>query len=237
MLLSEARPRPYRTSYEERRGKFAPVVGDYAETRKDDIKGTLDSYKYKDKTFKDKSIAHTEQQCLAATVRYNSKYEEKFAGKDIRLSYYNRYVDGFFSDKIVYFYLYSKIDLRLPKQKRDNIINAKLMSEYGSKSIMDLFPELKDVCDDISICFGSAANDTYAIDYEIRLCDADKIDMIMSADGRAEQLRKRVEAIYSKLSIKEIVDRIIKFVQNLLSSTSSVGDSENVIEWSTSKTL
>jgi hypothetical protein len=26
-------------------------------------------------------------------------------------------------------------------------------------------------------------------------------------------------------------------VQNLLSSTSAVGDSENVIEWSTSKTL
>jgi hypothetical protein len=54
--------------------------------------------------------------------------------------------------------------------------------------------------------------------------------MIMSAEGRAEQLRKRVEAIYNKLSIKEIVDRIIKFVQNLLSSTSAVGDSENVIE-------
>lgn len=26
MLLSEARPRPYRTNYEERNGKFAPAV-------------------------------------------------------------------------------------------------------------------------------------------------------------------------------------------------------------------
>lgn len=230
MLLSEARPRPYRTSYEERRGKYSPVVGDYADTRQEDIKGTLNSYRYKDKDFKDKTIAHTEQQCLAATIIYNSKYEEKFAGKDIRLSYYNRYTDDFFLNKIVYFYLYSKIDLRLSKQKRDNIIKAKLMSEYGLKSIMDLFPELKDVCDDIAISFSSAANDTYEIDYEIRLCDANKIDMIMSAEGRAEQLRKRVEAIYNKLSIKEIVDRIIKFMQNLLSSTSAVGDSENVIE-------
>ena len=230
MLLSEARPRPYRTNYEERRGKYSPVVGDYAETRKEDIKGTLNSYNYKDKNFKDKSFAHTEQQCLAATVCYNTKYEERFAGNGIRLSYYNRYTDDFFSNKIVYFYLYSKIDMRLPKQKRDNIIKAKLMSEYGLKSVMDLFPELKDVCDDIAISFGSDAKDTYEIDYEIRLCDADKIDMIMSAEGRAEQLRRRVEAIYNKLSIKEIVDRIIKFVQNLLSSTSAVGDSENVIE-------
>lgn len=95
---------------------------------------------------------------------------------------------------------------------------------------MNLFPELKDVCDDIAISFDSDANNTYEVDYEIRLCDANKIDMIMSAEGRAEQLRKRVEAIYNKLSIKEIVDRIIKFVQNLLSSTSAVGDSENVIE-------
>ena len=230
MLLSEARPRPYRTSYEERRGKYSPVVGDYAETRKEDIKGTLNSYNYKDKNFKDKSFAHTEQQCLATTVCYNTKYEEKFAGKDIRLSYYNRYTDDFFSDKVVYFYLYSRIDLRLPKQKRDNIIKAKLMSEYGLKSVMNLFPELKDVCDDIVISFGSDANNTYEIDYEIRLCDANKIDMIMSAEGRAAQLRKRVEAIYNKLSIKEIVNRIIKFVQNLLSSTSAIGDSENVIE-------
>ena len=230
MLLSEARPRPYRTNYEERRGKYSPVVGDYAETRKEDIKGTLNSYNYKDKNFKDKSFAHTEQQCLAATVCYNTKYEERFAGNGIRLSYYNRYTDNFFSNKIVYFYLYSKIDMRLPKQKRDNIIKAKLMSEYGLKSVMDLFPELKDVCDDIAISFGSDANNTFEIDYEIRICDADKIDMIMSADGRAEQLRKRVEAIYNKVSIKEIVDRIIKFMQNLLSSTSAVGDSENVIE-------
>lgn len=230
MLLSEARPRPYRTNYEERRGKYSPVVGDYAETRKEDIKGTLNSYNYKDKNFKDKSFAHTEQQCLAATVCYNTKYEERFAGNGIRLSYYNRYTDDFFSNKIVYFYLYSKIDMRLPKQKRDNIIKAHLMTEYGLKSVMDLFPELKDVCDDISISFGSDANNTFEIDYEIRICDADKIDMIMSADGRAEQLRKRVEAIYNKVSIKEIVDRIIKFMQNLLSSTSAVGDSENVIE-------
>lgn len=230
MLLSEARPRPYRTSYEERRGKYSPVVGDYADTRQEDIKGTLNSYRYKDMNLKDKTIVHTEQQCLATTIVYNSKYEEKFAGKDIRLSYYNRYTDDFFSNKVVYFYLYSKIDLRLPKQKRDNIIKAKLMSEYGLKSVMDLFPELKDVCDDIAISFGSDANNTYEVDYEIRLCDANKIDMIMSAEGRAEQLRKRVEAIYNKVSIKEIVDRIIKFVQNLLSSTSAVGDSENVIE-------
>jgi hypothetical protein len=230
MLLSEARPRPYRTSYEERRGKYSPVVGDYAETRQEDIKGTLNSYKYKDKDIKDKTIAHTEQQCLAATIVYNSKYEDKFAGKEIRLSYYNRYTDDFFSNRVVYFYLYSKIDLRLPKQKRDNVIKAGLMTEYGLKSVMDLFPELKDVCDDIAISFGSDSNNTYEVDYEIRLCDANKIDMIMSAEGRAEQLRKRVEAIYNKLSIKEIVDRIIKFVQNLLSSTSAVGDSENVIE-------
>ena len=190
----------------------------------------MNSYNYKDKNFKDKSFAHIEQQCLAATVCYNTKYEERFAGNGIRLSYYNRYTDDFFSNRVVYFYLYSKIDLRLPREKRDNIIKAHLMSEYGLKSVMDLFPELKDVCDDIAISFGSDANNTFEIDYEIRICDADKIDMIMSADGRAEQLRKRVEAIYNKVSIKEIVDRIIKFMQNLLSSTSAVGDSENVIE-------
>lgn len=230
MLLSEARPRPYRTSFEERRGKYSPVVGDYADTRQEDINGTLNSYKFKEKDMKDKTIAHTEQQCLAATISYNSKYEDKFAGKEIRLSYYNRYTDDFFSNRVVYFYLYSKIDLRLPKQKRDNVIKAGLMTEYGLKSVMNLFPELKDVCDDIAISFGTDANNTYEVDYEIRLCDANKIDMIMSAEGRAEQLRKRVEAIYNKVSIKEIVDRIIKFVQNLLSATSAVGDSENVIE-------
>lgn len=234
MLLSEARPRPYRTNYEERRGKFAPSSSPgYNDDRKLDYEKMLSpdsAYRlYTDK--KDREIDWFNALAFRTVNEYNWKHPMKYCGRTISLGYFTDYYSAGFKDRFVYLYVYDSIPIKIDSDSYMALEKSKLF-RTGSIDVTDnLFPELKEIGDkvEVSVSYDVKSQSMY-IRYEIHIGRMDEIDVNTNATARAEQLDKLVHRTLDKVSISEIVNRIIKLITKMLAAVKSGGEIQNAVE-------
>ena len=233
MLLSEARPRPYRTNYEERNGEFAPSVSPgYNNARDVENKKLLapDSSfrKYTDK--KDKEI-YWQTSIALQTVEYSWKYPLLYRGKSASVGYRIDYISAGYNDRFVYFYLYDKFSIKARKDSFDALEKSKLF-KYDTLDVTDnLFPELKEIGSKVEITISyDEKSQSIMIRYEIRVGRIDDIDANLSAESRAAQLDKLVHRTLNKVSLSEVINRIIKLITNMLKAVRSGGEIQNAVE-------
>ena len=237
MLLSEARPRPYRTNYEERNGKFAPSVSPgYNNARDAEHKNILapDSQfrKYTDK--KDKEIEWQYSLASPTISEYNLKYPLMFRGKSVRVGYYTDYYSAGVDKRFVYFYLYDdSFSIKASEDSYKALEKSKLF-KYGTLDVTDnLFPELKEIGNKVEITASYAeTSQSISIRYEIHIGRMSDIDVNLNAEGRAAQLDKLVHRTLNKVGFSEIINRIIKLLTNMLKAVKSGGEIQNAVEWS-----
>lgn len=234
MLLSEARPRPYRTNYEERNGEFAPSVSPgYNNARDEETEKLLapDSSfrKYTDK--KDKEIDWQTTLASRTVSEYGSKYPLMFHGKYVSVSYYIDFKSDGFSNRFVYFYLYDSFSIKASKDSFDALEKSKLF-KYNTLDVTDnLFPELKEIDNKVEITIGyNEKSQSIQIKYEIHVGRMDDIDANLSAEDRAAQLYKLVNRTLNKVSLSEVINRIIKLITNMLKAVRSGGELQNAVE-------
>ena len=224
MLLSEARPRPYRTNYEERNGEFAPSVSPgYNNARDVETEKLLapnSSFRqYTDK--KDKEIDWQTSIASRTVSEYRRKYPLLFHGKFISTSYYVYYSDGF-SNRIIYFYLYDSFSIKASKDSFDALEKSKLFKYYTLDVTDNLFPELKEIDNKVEITISyDVKSQSIKIIYEICVGSMDDIDANLSAEGRAAQLNKLFHRTLNKVSLSEVINRIIKLITNILKAVRS----------------
>jgi len=234
MLLSEARPRPYRTNYEERNGKFAPSSSPgYNNARDAEHKKLLapDSSfrKFDDK--KDKEIEWQYSLASPTISEYDFKYPLMFRGKSVRVGCYTDYYSDGFNDRFVYFYLYDSFSIKASKDSFNALEKSKLF-KHGTLDVTDnLFPELKEIDNKVEIAISyDVKSQSISIRYEIHIGSMSDIDVNLNAEGRAAQLDKLVHRTLDKVSLGEIINRIIKLLTNMLRAVKSGGEIQNTVE-------
>lgn len=235
MLLSEARPRPYRTNYEERNGKFAPSSSPgYNNARDVDYERILapdSSFKrYTNK--KDKEIDWHYALALKTIREYSRKYPLTYRGKSVNVSYYTDYDSAGVNNRFVYLYLYDSFSIKANKDSYKALEKSKLFG-YGTLDVTNnLFPELKEIGNKVEITISSYDEklQRIMIKYEIRIGRMSDIDVNLNAEGRAEQLDKLVHRTLDRVSLGEIINRIIKLLTNMLRVVNSGGEIQNTIE-------
>ena len=161
-----------------------------------------------------------------------------FRGKFISTSYYVDYYSDGFNDRFVYFYLYDSFSIKASKDSFKALEKSKLF-KHGTLDVTDnLFPELKEIGNKVEITISyDVKSQSIQIKYEIHVGRMDEIDANLSAASRAAQLNKLVHRTLNKVSLSEVVNRIIKLITNILKAVRSGGEIQNSVEWSTSKTL
>lgn len=235
MLLSEARARPYRTNYEERNGKFAPSSSPgYNNARDVDYERILapDSAfkKYTDK--KDKEIEWHYALASKTISEYKWKYPLTYSGKSVNVSYYTDYSSAGVNNRFVYLYLYDMFSIKASVDSYKALEKSKLFG-YGTLDVTDnLFPELKEIGSKVEITIGSydEKSQSISIRYEIHIGRMSDIDVNLNAEGRATQLDKLVHRTLDRVSLGEIVNRIIKLLTNMLRAVKSGGEIQNTVE-------
>lgn len=234
MLLSEARPRPYRTNYEERNGKFAPSVSPGYNNARDvenkKLLATDSSFrKYTDK--KDKEIDWQTTLASRTVSEYSRKYPLLFHGKSVNVSYRIDYISAGYNDRFVYFYLYDSFSIKASKDSFDALEKSKLF-KYDTLDVTDnLFPELKEIGSKVEITISyNEKSQSIQIRYEIRVGRMDDIDANLRAESRIAQLDKLVHRTLNKVGLSEVINRIIKLITNMLKAVRSGGEIQNAVE-------
>lgn len=235
MLLSEARPRPYRTNYEERNGKFAPSSSPgYNNARDVDYEKILapDSAfkKYTDK--KDKEIDWQSSLAFQTVMEYNRKYPSIYCGKSsVSIGYYTDYNSAGVNNRFVYLYLYYSFSIKASEDSYKALKKSKLFG-YGKLDVTDnLFPELKEIGNKVKISIGyDEKSQSISIRFDIRIGRMSDIDVNLNAEGRAAQLDKLVHRTLDRVSLGEIINRIIKLLTNMLRAVKSGGEIQNTVE-------
>lgn len=235
MLLSEARPRPYRTNYEERNGKFAPSLSPgYNNARDVDYKKILEPgssfKKYTDK--KDKEIDWQSSLAFQTVIEYNRKYPLIYCGKSsASVGYYTDYYSAGVNNRFVYLYLYDSFSIKASEDSYKALQKSKLF-EYGTLDVTDnLFPELKEIGNKVKISIDyDAKSQRISIRYDIYIGRMSDIDANLNVEGRAAQLDKLVHRTLDRVSLCEIINRIIKLLTNMLRAVNSGGEIQNTVE-------
>jgi hypothetical protein len=155
----------------------------------------------------------------------------RFRGKFISTSYYVDYYSDGFNDRFVYFYLYDSFSIKASKDSFNSLEKSKLF-KYGTLDVTDnLFPELKEIDNKVEITISyDVKSQSIQIKYEIRVGRIDDIDANLSAESRAAQLDKLVHRTLNKVSLSEIINRIIKLITNMLKAVRSGGEIQNAVE-------
>lgn len=234
MLLSEARARPYRTNYEERNGKFEPSSSPgYNNARYVDYEKILapDSSFKKNTDKKDKEIDWHYALALKTISEYKWKYPLTYRGKSVNVSYYTDYDSAGVNNRFVYLYLYDSFSIKANKDSYKALEKSKLFG-YGTLDVTDnLFPELKAIGNKVEITISyNEKSQSIMIRYEIRIGRMSDIDVNLNAEGRATQLDKLVHRTLDRVSLGEIINRIIKLLTNMLRTVKSGGEIQNTIE-------
>ena len=136
-----------------------------------------------------------------------------------------------FSNRFVYFYLYDSFSIKASKDSFDALEKSKLF-KYGTLDVTDnLFPELKEIDNKVEITISyDVKSQSIQIKYEIHVGRMDEIDANLSAESRAAQLYKLVHRTLNKVSLSEIINRIIKLITNMLKAVKSGGEIQNSVE-------
>lgn len=237
MLLSEARPRPYRTNYEERHGKFAlPVNPGYNDARDEEYKDLLASdskyRRYTDK--KSKEIEWQKHIATNTAVEYNWKHNLLHNnGNKIDIYTYTDYDSAGFDNRFVYFYFYDILSIKANEDSFNALVKSKLFDYYSTTlDVTDnLFPELKEIGNKVDITlYYDEKSQSIKIKYEVRFGRMSDIDANLNAANRAAQLDKLVHRTLDRVSFSEIINRIIKFITNMLRAVKSGGEIQNAVE-------
>jgi hypothetical protein len=104
--------------------------------------------------------------------------------------------------------------------------------EYGKRDVTDnLFPELKEIGNKVKITISyDEKSQSISIRYDIRIGSMSDIDVNLNAEGRAAQLDKLVHRTLDRVSLGEIINRIIKLLTNMLRTVKSGGEIQNTVE-------
>lgn len=234
MLLSEARPRPYRTNYEERNGKFAPSSSPgYNNARDVDYEKILapDSAFKRYTNKKDKEIKWHYSLAFQTVSEYNRKYPLTYRGKSVSVGYYTDYASAGVNKRFVYLYLYDTFSIKASEDSYKALEKSKLFG-YGTLDVTDnLFPELKAIGNKVEITISYDEKlQSIMIRYEIHIGRMSEIDVNLNAESRAAQLDKLVHRTLDRVSLGEIINRIIKLLTNMLRAVNSGGEIQNTIE-------
>lgn len=159
------------------------------------------------------------------------KYPLMFRGKFISTSYYIDFNSDGFSNRFVYFYLYDSFSIKASKDSFNALEKSKLFKYCTLDVTDDLFPELKEIDNKVKITISyDVKSQSIQIKYEIHVGRMDEIDANLSAESRAAQLYKLVHRTLNKVSLSEVVNRIIKLITNILKAVRSGGEIQNSVE-------
>lgn len=216
MLLSEARPRPYRTTRSERDGKFADVY--------DKLDAAYQNYQLNDR--------------YTLTVHnWTTNYSSLKNGRETILI--RDLVDTYQKsnrDFIQLYYAYNKGSVAIAFYY---IIDAQITSKLWKKfrkyfeggvidgiPLHNLFPELKDILDNNSKLFVNTRDvDGYTtIRIVLGFVNYDKLDFNTQMSARLSQLDSIIEKIKSRVSEKELEARAYKTLSNMLKACASAPD-------------
>ena len=159
------------------------------------------------------------------------KYTLLFLGKYIGTSYYVDYDSDGFSNRFVYFYLNDKFSIKARKDSFNALEKSNLF-KYNTLDVTDnLFPELKEIDNKVEITISyDVKSQSIQIKYEIHVGRMDEIDANLSAESRAAHLNKLVHRTLNKVSLSEVINRIIKLITNMLKAVRSGGEIQNAVE-------
>jgi hypothetical protein len=127
--------------------------------------------------------------------------------------------------------LYDSFSIKASKDSFNALEKSKLF-KYGTLDVTDnLFPELKEIDNKVEITISyDVKSQSIQIKYEIHVGRMDEIDANLSAESRAAQLDKLVHRTLNKVSLSEVINRIIKLITNMLKAVRSGGEIQNAVE-------
>jgi hypothetical protein len=217
MLLSEARPRPYRTTRSERDGKFA------------DVYGGLD-VAYRRYHMNDKNALQTRNWKEFSTWKRGREYilmrelinTYQQSNTDFIQLYDTSTNNGLTASVAFYYTIEANIPSKIWK-KFNKYFRA--VSDAGVP-LNNLFPELKDIFDRDSKLFVQGRDFQGCTTFRIILgfINYDKLDFNMQMSARLRQLDAIIEKIKSRVSEKELEARAYKTISNMLKACASVPD-------------
>ena len=199
-----------------------------------DFRNVIEKIKFRT----DKEIEWQNSLALPTVSEYNLKYPLMFRGKSVRVGYYTDFYSAGFNNRFVYLYLYDSFSIKASEDSYKALQKSKLFG-YGKLDVTDnLFPELKEIGNKVEITNSyDETSQSISIRYEIHIGSMRDIDVNLNAKSRAAQVDKLVHRTLDRVSLSEIINRIIKLLTNMLSAVKSGGEIQNTVEWSTSKTL
>jgi hypothetical protein len=217
MLLSEARPRPYRTTTSEREGKFSNVFDrlDVAYKRYHmNDKAALQSHNWKDFSTRKRGRQYILMRELIKT------YQDR-EGDDFIKLYDTSTNNGLTTSVAFYYTIETLISSKVWKK-----FNKYFNTATAGIPLNNLFPELNDIFDRGSKLFVQDRDfQGYTI---IRIIlgfiNYDKFDFNMQMSARLRQLDAIIEKILSRVSERELEARAYKALSNMLKAAASAPD-------------
>ena len=219
MLLSEARPRPYRTTRSERDGKFSDVYDRLNATYKRyhlNDKNALQSRGWKDFSSLKRGREHILMRELI------EKYQEN--NNDF-IQLYDTTANSGLTSSVAFYYT---IEANIPSKVWKKFVKYYKSAVSAGIPLNNLFPELKDIFDRDSKLFvhGRDFQGFTTIRIVIGFINYDKLDFNMQMSARLRQLDAIIAKIKSRMSEKELEARAYKVLTNMLKACASAPDNE-----------
>lgn len=220
MLLSEARPRPYRTTRSERDGKFSDVYGglDVAYRRYH----MNDKLALRSRNWKDFSTRKRGRQYIL--MRELIKTYQDREGDDF-IKVYDTSTNNGLTVSVAFYYT---IETHIPSNVWKKF-NKYFKATDAGVPLNNLFPELQDMFDRGSKMFvqGRDFQGFTTIRFILGFINYDKFDFNMQMSARLRQLDAIIEKIKSRLSEKELEARAYKALTNMLKAAASAPDTSD----------
>lgn len=220
MLLSEARPRPYRTTRSERDDKFADVYGglDVAYRRYHlSDKRALQSRNWKEFSSWKRGREYILMRELVNTYQQSNT--------DM-IQLYDTSTNNGLTASVAFYYI---IEANIPSKIWKKFNKYFRAASNAGVPLHDLFPELKDIFDRDSKLFVQGRDFQGCTTFRIILgfINYDKLDFNMQMSARLRQLDAIIEKIKSRVSEKELEARAYKVLTNMLKASTSAPDTSD----------
>lgn len=126
--------------------------------------------------------------------------------------------------------MYDSFSIKASEDSYKALEKSKLFG-YGTLDVTDnLFPELKEIGNKAEITTSyDERSQRISIRYEIHIGRMSDIDVNLNAESRATQLDKLVHRTLDRVSLGEIINRIIKLLTNMLRTVKSGGEIQNTV--------
>lgn len=223
MLLSEARPRPYRTTKSEREGKFSNVFDNlkvaYKRYHMND-KAALQSRNWMDFSTRKRGRQYILMRELIKT--YNDREGDDF------IKLYDTSTNNGQTVSVAFYYTIETLISSKVWKKFNKYFNT----ATAGIPLNNLFPELNDMFDRGSKLFvqGRDFQGFTTIRIILGFINFDKFDFNMQMSARLRQLDAVIEKITSRVSERELEARAYKALANMLKAAASAPDADDYDE-------